>query len=122
MGSVDATRRSVSTVLMSALVVMITAPDREIGLRLARALVDARLAACVNIVDPITSVYRWEGAVQEDGETLLIAKTTRERFDALRQKTVEEHPYETPEVIACEIADGSAPYLEWLGGCVAESR
>ena len=107
---------------MSALVVMMTAPDRETGLRLARALVDARLAACVNVVDPITSVYRWEGAVQEDGETLLIAKTTRERFDALRQKTVEEHPYETPEVIACEIADGSAPYLEWLGGCVSESR
>ena len=99
--------------------VMITAPDRDTGLRVARALVDARLAACVNVVDRVTSVFHWEGKVQEEGEVLLIAKTTRERFEALRELALAEHPYDVPEIIALEIADGAPAYLDWIASSVS---
>ncbi len=86
---------------------------------LARTLVESRHAACVNILPGITSVYRWEKQLQEDDETLLVIKTTRARFEALRDAVLQHHPYELPEIIAVDIAAGYRPYLDWIRQCVA---
>jgi periplasmic divalent cation tolerance protein len=97
-----------------ALVVLVTTPTPEHAAEIARALVDERLAACGNVVPGLRSIYRWEGKVQEDAEALLVLKTTRARFDALRARVLALHPYELPEVIALPIEEGSAPYLAWI--------
>jgi periplasmic divalent cation tolerance protein len=88
--------------------------------RIARALVEQRLAACVNVVAQVTSVYRWKGAIETAEERLLVIKTRGERFEALRQAIVSLHPYEVPEVIALPIEGGHRPYLEWLDDGVTE--
>lgn len=95
-------------------VVLITAPDAAEGSRLAHLLVGERLAACVNLVPGVQSVYRWEGAVQEDAEVLLIAKTEASRLDALIARLEAAHPYDVPEVLALPVAGGSAPYRAWV--------
>jgi len=99
---------------MSALLAMCMCPDDEVADRIAAALVDERLAACVNRIGAIASTYRWKGAVHRDNEVLLLIKTTRARFAALRDRVVFLHPYELPEVIAVDIALGLPPYLEWI--------
>jgi periplasmic divalent cation tolerance protein len=81
---------------------------------LARKLVDARLAACVNVIDRIHSVYRWEGRVDEDGEQLLIIKTSDERVGALRAALFANHPYDVPEFVVLDIAETSEAYGAWL--------
>lgn len=96
-----------------ALLVLVTCPpDKADGI--AHALVEQRVAACVNVVPQLRSVYRWKGAVQHDGEALLLAKTSRDRFEALQQAVLKLHPYELPEVIALTVDRGHAPYLEWI--------
>ncbi|HEY2395263.1 MAG TPA: divalent-cation tolerance protein CutA [Rudaea sp.] len=100
---------------MSALIVLCGCPDEAIVERIASALVEERLAACVNRIPGITSTYRWRGKLQHERECLLLIKTTSERFDAVRERIVELHPYELPEVIAVDIALGHAPYLAWIG-------
>jgi periplasmic divalent cation tolerance protein len=100
--------------MTDALVVLVTAPTPERAAEIARALVDERLAACGNVVPGLRSIYRWEGKIQDDGEALLLLKTTRARFEALRARIVELHPYEVPEVLALPVEAGSAPYLEWI--------
>ncbi len=97
-----------------ALEIHITAPDRARAETIARALVDERLAACVNIVGPVRSIYRWEGRIQEDDEVLCLVKTRPELFAALCERVRELHPYQVPEILAFEVADGSAAYLDWL--------
>jgi periplasmic divalent cation tolerance protein len=97
-----------------ALVVLVTAPTPERAAEIARALVEERLAACGNVVPAIRSIYRWEGKVQDEAEALLVLKTTRARFEALRDRVLALHPYEVPEVIALAVETGSAPYLAWL--------
>ena len=82
----------------------------------ARTLVDERLAACVNIHPPMTSVYRWDEQVQEEGERQLTIKTTRTRLDALLERIRALHPYDVPEFVVIPIVDGSSEYLEWLRG------
>jgi len=96
------------------IVVLMTAGSAEDAAKIARALVEERLVACVNVVPGIRSIYRWQGNVADEAEWLLVAKTTRSRFSGLEARVRELHSYEVPEVIAVEIADGSAPYLEWL--------
>ncbi len=91
-----------------------TVPDAETGQRLARALVEEGLAACVNRVPGLRSVYRWQGAVQEDAEELLIAKTRSDLVPALAKRVSALHPYDLPEVIALPLVGGSAAYLDWL--------
>lgn len=98
----------------SPLLILCTCPDAESAGRIARTLVDERLAACVNRLPGVTSVYRWQGEIHEDGEVLLLIKTRRELFEALRARVMALHPYDVPEVIALEIAAGHAPYLQWL--------
>ena len=102
-----------------ALVVFVTAPSADRALELGRTLVEERLAACANLFPAIRSVYWWEGKVQEEGEALVLLKTTRARFEALRDRVLTLHPYEVPEVVAVEVTAGNAAYLEWI---VRETR
>jgi len=97
-----------------ALVVLVTAPDPEKAAEIARVLVEERLAACGNVLSGLRSIYRWEGNVQDEREALLLLKTTRARFEALRARVLALHPYQVPEVIALPVEAGSAPYLAWI--------
>ena len=97
----------------SAYLVLVTAPP-EAADELARRLVEERLAACVNRVPGLRSVYRWEGRVEEDEEVLLLIKTPADRLEALKKRVPELHPYRVPEVLALPVADGHPPYLAWL--------
>ncbi len=101
--------------MTDALVVLVTTPTPERAAEIARAVVGERLAACGNVVPGLRSIYRWEGKVQEDEEVLLLLKTTRDRFEALRARILALHPYDVPEVIALPVEAGSAAYLAWLG-------
>ena len=105
--------------MSNALVVLVTAPNTEEASRIADALVGARLAACVNILGGIESVYRWEGRVARDSEVLMIIKTTSERYAELEEQIKALHSYTTPEVIAIRIEHGSEVYLKWIGESVS---
>ena len=94
--------------------VMTTVESKEDGIRIARQLVEQRLAACVQVIGPMTSIYRWQGAVQEAEEFLCIAKTRQGSFEAVRDAIGAIHPYEVPEIVAMPISAGSAGYLQWL--------
>jgi periplasmic divalent cation tolerance protein len=98
----------------AVVVVLSTVPADERGPALARALVDERLAACVNLVPGLRSIYRWQGAVHDDGESLAIIKTTRARLPALLARLPALHPYEVPEAIALPVSAGHLPYLAWV--------
>jgi periplasmic divalent cation tolerance protein len=97
------------------IVVYVTAGSPAEGDRLARALVEERLAACVNRVAPVQSIYRWQGKVEQSEEELLIIKTRKALFIALETRIRELHSYSVPEIIALPIVDGSEGYLRWLG-------
>ena len=96
------------------IVTLCTVPDRESGERIARALVEERLAACVNLLPGVASFYRWEGKVEEASEALLVIKTAASRFEAVKARIKELHPSEVPEIIALPVTAGSANYLQWL--------
>ena len=96
--------------------VLVTAPDPEVAAELGRALVGERLAACVNVVPGLRSIYRWEGTVQDEAEVLLVMKTTEGCMNALCERVVALHPYEVPEVLALPVREGSEPYLRWIAG------
>jgi periplasmic divalent cation tolerance protein len=97
-----------------AIVVFMTAASGEEATRLAEMLVGAHLAACVQILPEMESVYRWQGKIERQSEILLIAKTTKAKFDELEREVRALHSYDTPEIIAVPVTIGSAPYLEWL--------
>jgi periplasmic divalent cation tolerance protein len=96
------------------LIVFVTTSDNDEAASIAGALVSERLAACVNVVPAIESIYRWEGKVTHDREALIIIKTTDERYPELERRIKDLHSYSTPEVIALRIERGSSDYLEWL--------
>lgn len=96
------------------IVTFITAPSEDEAVKIARSLVEARLAACANIVRNIRSIYTWQGKVEDDTEVLMIVKTRKSLFDALSAKVREIHSYDVPEIIALPIVDGSDDYLKWL--------
>ncbi len=98
----------------NALVVLCTCANQEDALRIANAVVEERLAACVNILPGVRSVYRWQEQVESAEEILLLIKTVPERFAALRDRISALHPYDTPEVIALPVTDGLEKYLVWL--------
>lgn len=100
---------------MTVLVCFCTCPDVDSATRLADTLVEERLAACVNIVPGLRSVYRWQGAMERSDEILLLIKTSRDRLDALTARVRDLHPYELPEVVAVEVAGGLSTYLDWVG-------
>jgi periplasmic divalent cation tolerance protein len=95
-------------------VILVTAPDREVALDLARRLVDESLAACGNVVPGITSIFRWEGSVQEDPEALLVLKVHESRVPEIVQRIPELHPYDVPEVLVLGVEAGFRPYLDWV--------
>ncbi|MEW5821087.1 MAG: divalent-cation tolerance protein CutA [Cyanobacteriota bacterium] len=95
-------------------VVLITVPGEEIGLKIAKSLVEKKLAACVNIVPGIRSIYSWEGKICDDKELLLIVKTKPAFFDELKNEVVCLHEYDVPEIILLPIEDGNRSYLQWI--------
>jgi periplasmic divalent cation tolerance protein len=98
-----------------SIVALITAPSKEVAERIARALVENRLAACVNLVAPIRSIYTWEGKTCDEEEVLLVVKTTLAAFEGgLMPLVTSLHPYQVPEIIALPIVRGSRGYLEWI--------
>ncbi|MGA7296152.1 MAG: divalent-cation tolerance protein CutA [Rhodanobacteraceae bacterium] len=103
------------------IVVFCTCPNSEFAVRIAEALVEARLAACVSRLPGAVSTYRWQGQTCTDSEVLLMIKTTSQRFPALEALTLELHPHEVPELIAVPIERGHQPYLQWLAASTAES-
>jgi periplasmic divalent cation tolerance protein len=94
--------------------VLTTAPNAEVGGLIARALVEERFAACVNVIPGVRSIYRWEGEVQDDPEVVLIIKTRADRCEALAARIKDLHPYDLPEVLVLPAVGGSAPYLAWI--------
>jgi len=101
-------------------VVLITAPDREVGEKIARRLVEMKLAACVSIVAPLTSIYSWKGEVVQEEEVLLICKTTDGLVEPrLIPAVLSMHPYEVPEIVALPIQSGSSTYLDWIRSVTA---
>ena len=107
----------------AARLVYITAPDDETADRIAATLVEERLAACVNVIPGMRSVYRWEGKIARDEETVLIAKTTRALAPALAARARELHPYDEPAIVALDVdpAGSSAPFLAWIAKETARS-
>jgi periplasmic divalent cation tolerance protein len=99
---------------MDSLLVFTSLPDRASAERLAALLVEQRLAACVNILAPCTSVYRWKDEIQHDEELPLLIKTAQDRYAELEASIRANHPYELPEIIAVRIAGGLPAYLQWV--------
>ena len=100
--------------MSESLVVFVTSGSEEEALKIAHALVEERLAACVNLVSPIRSIYRWEGKICDEKEWLLVIKTHMARFDDLEKRVKALHSYSVPEIIALPIITGSSSYLNWL--------
>lgn len=96
------------------IIVLCTVPDPDVGATIAGALVEAKLAACVNIIGGLRSIYLWKGEVEDDPEALLVVKSRRDKLPALEQRIVALHPYDVPEVIATPIIGGLAAYLGWI--------
>ncbi|TCP15246.1 periplasmic divalent cation tolerance protein [Crenobacter luteus] len=104
---------------MNEWIVLCNAPDDDTASRLAETLVGERLAACVNLLAPCRSVYRWQGAVETAAEVPMLIKTTAERYPALEARLAELHPYEVAEIVAVPLAAGLPAYLDWLRDGVA---
>ena len=100
--------------MSESLVVFVTCGSEEEGLKIAHALIEERLAACVNIVSPIRSIYRWEGKIWDEKEWLLIIKTQTAMFEDVEKRVKSLHSYSLPEIIALPIIKGSSSYLNWL--------
>jgi len=97
-----------------SIVVLVSCGSEEEATKIANSLVKEGLAACVNIISPVRSIYRWEGKIWDEKEWVLIIKTQKKRFEELQKKVKSLHSYSVPEVIALPIVEGSAPYLKWL--------
>jgi len=110
-----------ATETTDAIVVFMTAPNREEAGRLAEMLVSKRLAACVQVMPEMESIYRWQGKVERQREVLLIAKTLDLKFAELEREVCALHSYETPEIVAFPLSAGSSSYLEWLSATVNEN-
>jgi periplasmic divalent cation tolerance protein len=101
--------------------VLVTVPDSEVADRISKVLVGEKLAACVNIVPGIRSVYAWNGEICDEGELQCLIKTRRSLFAAVRERVKELHPYQIPEIIALPLVEGNAEYLGWLRGSTRAS-
>jgi periplasmic divalent cation tolerance protein len=108
--------------MTDAIVVLVTAPTADKAAELARMLVEEGLAACGNVVPGLRSIYRWEGKMQDEPEVLLLLKSTAPLFEALRERVVAVHPYQCPEVLRLDVAEGHAPYLQWIRDSVRQPR
>lgn len=104
-----------------AMVVLCTAPDQETAQSMATALVTEHLAACINILGPLSSIYHWDGQLEQATEHLLLIKTTTAIYPRLESRLAALHPYEVPEILALPVARGAAPYLSWLHGSAGKT-
>lgn len=95
-------------------IVLVSCPDRATALKIGASLVEEKLAACANLVDGVTSIYRWKNEIRQDAEALLIIKTRAARFADIERRVLELHPYDVPEIICTDITAGNAPYLNWI--------
>lgn len=100
---------------MSAILAYITAPDRSEALRIGKALLEARLAACINVIDGMHSAYWWQGRIEEADECVLLVKASAARQEAIIAKVRQLHPYTVPCIVCVPIAGGNPDYLEWIG-------
>lgn len=107
---------------MNEILVLTTVNSIELAGTIARELVENGLAACVNIVPGLRSIYRWQGSICDEAELLLVIKSVREHFEGLRAKVRALHSYELPEIIAVDVTHGDAAYLDWLRAQVAGQR
>ncbi len=105
----------------TALLVYCTCPDGETAARLAEAAVAGSLAACGNLLGPISSIYRWEGRIERSEEVLLLLKTTAAAYDGLESLLRTQHPYEVPEIVATPIARGLTSYIDWVKACTRDA-
>ncbi|TVU30863.1 hypothetical protein EJB05_22510, partial [Eragrostis curvula] len=119
--SLSSVRMESASTTVPSIVVYVTVPNKEAGKKLAGSIISEKLAACVNIVHGIESVYWWEGKVQSDAEELLIIKTRESLLDALTEHVKANHEYDVPEVIALPIKGGNQKYLEWLKNSTREN-
>lgn len=103
-----------ASLLNQPLLVLANLPDQALAERIADALVEQGLAACVNILPPVKSIYRWQGKVQRDTEVAVFIKTTQARYQELEQAILQAHPYDVPEIIALPITAGLPAYLAWM--------
>lgn len=103
-----------SSLLNQPLLVLTNVPEHELADALARTLVEQGLAACVNILAPVASVYRWQGAIEHATEIPLLVKTTQARYQEVEQAILQAHPYDVPEIVALPLAAGLPAYLSWL--------
>ena len=102
---------------MQSIILYCTCPDTETAEKLSHALVDQQFAACVNIFNPVTSVYRWQGKVEQDSECLLMIKSTNDHYNNIEKVVMDLHPYELPELIAVPVSQGLPAYLDWIEQC-----
>ena len=106
----------------AAALVLVTCANEEQGASIARTLVEEGLAACVNVVGQVRSIYRWQGKIEDDRETLLLVKTGKEMLPRLERRVRELHTYDVPEIMALSFDQGTKPYLDWLLDSVSQSR
>jgi periplasmic divalent cation tolerance protein len=104
--------------MSEALIILCTCPDDTTAERLARGLVTERLSACVNVLPGIRSIYRWQSAVEDEAEVLLVIKSTGDAYAALESWLTRHHPYDVPEIVSLPTSHVAAPYLAWLRGNV----
>jgi periplasmic divalent cation tolerance protein len=100
--------------MTDAVLVLTTLPNSDAAAELAKSVVGEKLAACANVMPAVRSIYRWQGKVEDENEVLVLLKTQRARFEALRARILELHPYDVPEVIALPIEQGHGAYLDWI--------
>ena len=99
---------------VQCLIVLVTSPSMDVAKQISLHLINNNLAACVNLIHGVTSIYEWNGKIVEDNEVLLIIKTTSERYKDLQTSVLSLHPYEIPEIVAYPITQGSSSYLDWV--------
>ena len=116
--SMSTTRTSNDYLAGSNSVAFVTTPDETIAKKLARGIIQEKLAACVNIIPKVTSIYEWEGALNEDSEVLLMIKTSTSKINELTEYVRKNHPYTVAEVISLPIENGNPPYLDWVAKSV----
>ena len=100
--------------MVQAVVVLVTCGSEEEAVKIAHSLVEERLAACVNLISPVRSIYRWEGKIWDEREWILIIKTQKKRFEELEKKVKSLHSYSVPEIISLPVVEGASSYLKWL--------
>jgi len=106
--------------MTEVVIILTTVPDGDLGDTIARRLIERRIAACVNVGAPMTSLYRWRGVVERETERQVVIKTTRAHVPAVQACIAELHSYELPEFVVLAVADGSTAYLDWLQGEVTQ--